>query len=75
MSHNELERDRELVTKTKNTARFFTENTQVAWVALVATLAWGVFGYLKMPKAKDPVIELRTAVAACAWPEIGRAHV
>jgi multidrug efflux pump len=66
--HDELERDQQIVAKTKNTARFFTENTQLAWVALIATLAWGVFGYLKMPKAKDPTIELRTAVAACAWP-------
>ena len=30
----------------RNLARFFTHNRQIAWVALVATLVWGVFGYM-----------------------------
>ena len=61
-------RDQEMVRTVHNTARYFTEKRQVAWVALVFTLLWGVYGYLKMPKAKDPLIEVRVAVAACTWP-------
>ncbi|MDB4955670.1 MAG: AcrB/AcrD/AcrF family efflux transporter inner rane protein [Myxococcales bacterium] len=64
----ERERDRELVAHKHNTARFFTENRHIAWVALFATLAWGIYGYMKMPKAKDPTIEVRVAVASCTWP-------
>ena len=29
----------------RNVAQFFVKNRQIAWVALFATLAWGVFGY------------------------------
>jgi multidrug efflux pump subunit AcrB len=60
--------DAELVAKTHNTARYFTENRQVAWVALLFVVSWGVYGYLRMPKAKDPTIEVRVAVATCQWP-------
>jgi hypothetical protein len=34
----------------------------------VITLAAGVFGDLRMPKAKDPVVDIRTYVVSCAWP-------
>ena len=44
------------VNNSRNLARFFTHNRQIAWVALVVTLAWGVFGYMNMPKRKDPDI-------------------
>src|ERR1700687_4222992 len=54
----------------RNLARFFTHNRQIAWVALVATLAWGVFGYMNMPKRKDPDIPVRIALAICPWPGI-----
>jgi multidrug efflux pump subunit AcrB len=54
----------------RNIARFFTQNRQIAWVALFATLAWGVFGYLNMPKRKDPDIPVRVALAICPWPGI-----
>ena len=53
-----------------NPARFFVNNRQIAWVALVAVLAWGVYGYLNMPKRKDPDIPVRSAVAICPWPGI-----
>ena len=65
---DEAESDRRIVAKTKNTARYFTENGQVAWAAMLLTLAGGVFGYLRMPKAKDPQLDIRVAVATCAWP-------
>ncbi len=54
----------------RNIARFFTHNRQIAWVALVATLAWGAFGYLNMPKRKDPDIPVRVGLAICPWPGI-----
>src|SRR5438445_11716437 len=60
--------DADLVAKAHNTARDFTENPQVAWVLLVATLVAGTFGYLQMPKRKDPLIPVRVAVAITPWP-------
>src|SRR5246127_5138592 len=54
----------------RNPARFFTHNQQIAWVALLATLAWGVFGYMNMPKRKDPDIPVRIALAITPWPGI-----
>lgn len=65
---DELARDRKLVAEQRNTARYFSENRHVAWVALVLTMVWGVFAYVRMPKAKDPTIEVRIAVVSCRWP-------
>jgi multidrug efflux pump subunit AcrB len=66
--HDEHARDQAIVDHKRNTARFFTENRHIAWVALIATIAWGAYGYARMPKAKDPTIEVRVAVASCTWP-------
>jgi multidrug efflux pump subunit AcrB len=60
--------DAELIQTKHNTARFFTEHRQVALVLLVATFAWGWYGYVGMPKRKDPNIPVRVAVAQCPWP-------
>ncbi|MFL5440140.1 MAG: efflux RND transporter permease subunit, partial [Myxococcales bacterium] len=60
--------DEELIEKSHNTARYFTDNRHVAWVLLVATLIAGTFGYLQMPKRKDPLIPVRVAVAITPWP-------
>ena len=68
VEEQELARDRALVEKEHNTARYFTTSRHVAWVALVFTVLWGIYGYVQMPKAKDPTIEVRVAVAACSWP-------
>ena len=54
----------------RNVAQFFVNNRQIAWVALFATLAWGVFGYMNMPKRKDPDIPVRIALAITPWPGI-----
>ena len=51
-----------------NIARFFTHNRQIGWVALAATLVWGVFGYMNMPKRKDPDIPVRIGLAIAPWP-------
>ncbi|HEU4405129.1 MAG TPA: efflux RND transporter permease subunit [Polyangiaceae bacterium] len=60
--------DRELVARTRNVARYFTEARHVAWVLLAATLLFGLYAYAQMPQRKDPFIKVRTAVAVCAWP-------
>ena len=54
--------------KQHNTARYFAENRQLAWVLLVGTLVLGAYGYTKMPKRKDPLIPVRVAVAITPWP-------
>ncbi len=51
-----------------NLARFFVQHRQIAWVLLVAVLIWGVAGYVKMPKRKDPEIPVRVGLVACPWP-------
>ena len=60
--------DAEIIQKMQNTARFFVEHRQVALVLLIGTFLWGIYGYSKMPKRKDPVIPVRIAVASCRWP-------
>ena len=35
---------------------------------LAAVIAWGVYGYLKMPKRKDPEIPIRVCAVVCTWP-------
>src|SRR6185437_4501249 len=59
--------DKETIQTTHNTARFFVENRQIAWVLLIGTLAAGIFGYLNMPKRKDPDIPVRVAVVVTPW--------
>jgi multidrug efflux pump subunit AcrB len=61
-------KDEDFVRTTHNTARFFTETRHVAWVMLIFTLAWGVYGYLAMPQRKDPDIPMRVAGVAISWP-------
>ncbi len=65
MSHLD---DATLIEKTHNTARYFTEQRQVAWVALVGTVLWGIVGYLSMPQRKDPEIPVISALAITPWP-------
>ncbi|MFO0724741.1 MAG: efflux RND transporter permease subunit [Myxococcota bacterium] len=60
--------DQDIVKDTHNIARYFTEHRQVGWVLLVITIAWGMLGYVWMPKAKDPHIDVRVAAAVCVWP-------
>ena len=48
--------DADLIQTTHNTARFFVEHRAISWVLLIAVVGWGIFGYLNMPKRKDPDI-------------------
>lgn len=66
MSHGKS--DQELINGTHNTARFFVQTRQVAWVLLILTCLWGVYGYVSMPQRKDPEVQVRTAVALVPWP-------
>jgi multidrug efflux pump subunit AcrB len=66
MSHGKT--DQELINGKHNTARFFVQTRQVAWVLLLLTCAWGVYGYISMPQRKDPEVQVRTAVALVPWP-------
>lgn len=63
--------DAERIRTTRNTARYFTENRHVAWIALVATVVWGILSYVAMPKRKDPEIPVRVAAAIVSWPGAG----
>jgi multidrug efflux pump subunit AcrB len=69
MSHGKSDQAR--IERTKNTARYFTENRHVAWVVLLATVAWGILSYVAMPKRKDPEVQVRVAAAIVAWPGAG----
>lgn len=44
--------DQEMIAKTRNTARFFTETPHVSWVLLVFTMPWRAYAYLTMPKRR-----------------------
>jgi multidrug efflux pump subunit AcrB len=60
--------EQQSIERTHNTARFFVETRHVAWVLLVGTMLWGVYGYLSMPQRKDPDIPIRQALVLCSWP-------
>src|SRR5215469_3800112 len=62
--------DDELIRSTRNLARFCVEKRAVSWVFLAAVLAWGLLGYARMPKRKDPDVPIRQAVAICPWPGV-----
>ena len=62
--------DEDLIASGRNTARYFVEHRQIAWVLLLGTLAWGWYGYNSMPQRKDPDIPVRVAVAVTQWPGV-----
>ncbi|MGE0327487.1 MAG: efflux RND transporter permease subunit [Polyangiaceae bacterium] len=66
--HSGPEAEAETIAKTHNTARFFTENRQIAWVLFVAVIVWGIVAYIRMPKRKDPELPVRLAAAYVVWP-------
>ena len=68
MTHGQT--DERIIEHTHNTARFFTESRHIAWVLLLATMLWGVYGYWKMPQRKDPDIPIRIALALVPWPGV-----
>ena len=67
--------DTELICTTHNTSRFFVEQKHLAWVLLAAVLAWGVYGYTRMPKRKDPDIPVREAMVMVPWPGVSAGRI
>ncbi|MFL6352003.1 MAG: efflux RND transporter permease subunit [Bryobacteraceae bacterium] len=68
MSDTHHRSDAEIISATHNTSRFFVENPHIAWILLIGTIAWGVYGYLNMPQRKDPDIPARQAMVITNWP-------
>src|SRR5262245_57424763 len=66
MSHQRS--DEEIIRTTHNMARFCVENRQITWVLMILVSVIGIYGYRAMPKRKDPVIPVRSALIACPWP-------
>jgi multidrug efflux pump subunit AcrB len=66
MSHHRSDAD--LISHTHNTARYFTENPHVSLILLIGTLLWGIYGYVEMPKRKDPEFPVIYAAAVVPWP-------
>src|SRR3989442_141389 len=60
--------DAQILGQAGNSGRFFTEHRQVAWVLLLGTVLWGVYGYRSMPQRKDPDIPVQVAIAVSPWP-------
>lgn len=52
----------------RNFARYCIENPQIAWVLLLATVVWGIFGYTHMPQRKDPDVPVKQALVITSWP-------
>ncbi len=60
-------KDEELIRTSHNTSRFFVEQPQLGYVLLFAVVLWGIYGYLHMPKRKDPDIPVREAMVIVPW--------
>ncbi len=60
--------DQELIANMHNTSRFCLENRQIAWVLLIGTVVWGIYGYRSMPQRKDPDIPVKQAKVLTPWP-------
>jgi multidrug efflux pump subunit AcrB len=59
--------DEEIIRTTHNMARFSVENRQITWVLAILVMVIGIYSYRAMPKRKDPVIPVRTALIVCPW--------
>src|ERR1700730_14488632 len=62
--------DIERIENDRNTPRFCVENRQISWVLLIATVLWGVYGYIQMPKRKDPKFPITRSAVVCPWPGV-----
>lgn len=67
--------DQELIAHSKSSARHVINHPQVAFVALAAVLAWGVYGYLNMPQRKDPDIQVRQCMIVTPCPGIEASRI
>ena len=51
-----------------NISQFFVSKRPIAWTAMVAVLAWGIYAYLSMPQRQDPIIPVNTGVVVTPYP-------
>lgn len=51
-----------------NISQFFVTKRPIAWTAMVAVIAWGVYAYTAMPQRQDPIIPVVTGVIATPYP-------
>jgi multidrug efflux pump subunit AcrB len=68
MAHHKS--DEERILNDQNTPRFCVENRQISWVLMIGTILWGIYGYIQMPKRKDPKFGSTRAAVVCAWPGV-----
>lgn len=51
-----------------NISQFFVDKRPIAWTAMIAVLAWGIYAYTAMPQRQDPIIPVVTGVIATPYP-------
>jgi len=51
-----------------NISQFFVSKRPIAWTAMIAVLAWGVYAYVMMPQRQDPIIPVVTGVIITPYP-------
>jgi multidrug efflux pump subunit AcrB len=67
--------DVEIIRETHNIDRYFTTQRAIAWVLLVCVIGWGAYGFVRMPRRKDPDIPVRVAMALTQWPGVSAEKV
>ena len=68
MAHQKTDRDR--IANDRNIPRFCVENRQITWVLMAGVILWGIYGYIQMPKRKDPKFGATRAAVVCPWPGV-----
>jgi multidrug efflux pump len=51
-----------------NISQFFVIKRPIAWTAMIAALAWGIYAYTVMPQRQDPIIPVVTGVIMTPYP-------
>ncbi len=51
-----------------NISQFFVNKRPIAWTAMFAVLAWGIYAYTAMPQRQDPIIPVVTGVIITPYP-------
>jgi len=51
-----------------NISQSFVAKRPIAWTAMIAVLAWGVYAYRMMPQRQDPIIPVVTGVIITPYP-------
>jgi len=49
-------------------SKYFVDHRSIGWAAVLLVLVWGGWSYTRMPQRQDPVVPVRTAVAATPYP-------